>query len=82
MQSFQRAFALFLIVIAAGFLAGCGGPGAPVSGGSDPASEAAAAALAPEGGPDEAAAEPATEAATESAPKSQAGDASASAPEN
>jgi hypothetical protein len=57
MQSFQRAFAFFSIVIAMGFLSGCGGPGAPVSGSSDPATESAEAALAPEGE-----AEPAAEA--------------------
>jgi len=51
MQSFQRAFALFSIVIASGFYVGCGGPGAPTPGGSDPVMEAADAALAPEGGP-------------------------------
>ncbi len=49
LQSFQRAVALFSIVIASAFLVGCG-PGAPVSGSSDPATEAADGALAPEGG--------------------------------
>lgn len=39
-----------LLIIAAG-VAGCGGPGTPVPGGADPATEAAAAALAPEGQP-------------------------------
>ena len=51
MQSFQRAFALFSIIIASGFSVGCGGPGTPTPGGSDPVMEAADAALAPEGEP-------------------------------
>lgn len=67
MQSFQRAFALFSIVTAMGLLIGCGGPGTPVPGGSDPAKEAADAALAPETSAETstAAASPAAEDATE-----------------
>lgn len=84
MQLFQRVFALFSIAIVSGCLLGCGGPGTPVPGGSDPASEAADAALAPEGGAPateegEKDAAPAPEAG-ESAPADDAG--AASAPES
>lgn len=50
MKSFQRVLGLFAVVIAPVLFIGCGGPGAPISGASDPAEEAAAAALAPEVG--------------------------------
>lgn len=50
MHSFQRTV-LLLIVIVLGSFTGCSGSGAPLSGGSDPASEAVDAALAPEGVP-------------------------------
>lgn len=65
MQSIPRVLALFSILIASSVFVGCGGgPGAPVSGGSDPSAEAAAAALSPEeGGPQEGA-NPTAEAAS------------------
>ena len=75
MQSFQRVVALLSMVIVSGFLLGCGGPGTPVPGGSDPVSESADAALAPEGGPvdeEESSEETPPAEATESTPESAA----------
>lgn len=47
MKSFQRVLGLFAVVIAPVLFIGCGGPGAPISGASDPAEEAAAAPWLP-----------------------------------
>ena len=84
MQSFQRAFGLFSIVTAIGLLIGCGGPGTPVPGGSDPASEAADAALAPETSAETSteATPPAAEDATEPAPEAEQAEAKTQDPEN
>ncbi len=48
MRNVQQAS---LLIVAVCLVAGCGGPGKPVPGGADPATEAAAASLAPEGQP-------------------------------
>ena len=80
MQSFQRAFAVFSIIIAMGVLIGCGGPGTPVPGGSDPASEAANAALAPETSAETSTAA-APEDATEPVPEAEQAEAKKQEPE-